>query len=101
MIFKKWFAKVLDNILHSNRSECLDLMGSEKELADMAMVWEHNASGISKIGAYLILEFSSKGDYTKEEMTAYRQAIKDFANMIQRCNNEYVNRDLALKVDSL
>ena len=64
------------------------MLGSEEALYKLAYVWQDNVVNLTLLATYLITEYATKKDYTKDEMMAYKKGIADTMKFLENCGKE-------------
>jgi len=88
MFSNKSILQSVRNVLRLNKGKCIDLLGSEESLYKLAYVWQDNVVELTLLATYLITEYATKKDYTKDEIMAYKKGIADTMKFLENCMKE-------------
>lgn len=91
--FKKLVTKVIRNIQTRNQNKFIDLLGDEYSYVKAVRIWQEGAGELQLIATHLMIEKTTKGNLSSEELQNYNEGITDFLNFLANCDKTYYAKD--------
>ena len=79
---------------------CLEVVGDENGLAEMANIWDRNAQLLHIIGINEFIEWTANREFTDKELAAFQEGLAALPNFIEKCYLEKKKSELLTEAKS-